>query len=168
MRANCIHADPKKAGSTSCCLSVTNRKSHTLRTGGESCHSFAVTHPPSEIEWITTKFSKIVNLYTLLESLEGDPKAPHILINVSLADLRQLMVDTIDATRERLLPLFIRAEEDKLLTKKEVATLLNICETSVWKLVKQGKLTSVNVGRSVRYRKSEVTDLLNTGAYGRT
>ena len=109
-----------------------------------------------------------MKLYSLLESLDSGPNAPNILIHVSLADLRQLVVDTIDATRERLLPLFIRAEEDKLLTKKEVATLLNICETSVWKLVKQGKLTSVNVGRSVRDRKSEVTDLLNSGAYGRS
>lgn len=51
-----------------------------------------------------------MNLYSLLQAAEADPSAPNILVSVPLADLRQLVIDTIDATRERLLPLFMKAE----------------------------------------------------------
>ena len=45
-----------------------------------------------------------MNLYNLLQASLSDPNSPNILLTVSLADLHQLVVDTIDATRERLLP----------------------------------------------------------------
>ncbi len=102
-----------------------------------------------------------IPLYSLLESLNRDANTPNIVLNVTLADLRQLMVDTIDATRERLLPIFMKAEEDKLLTAKEVADKLSICSTSVHNLKVKGSLTPVKVGRSTRYRQSEVNELLN-------
>lgn len=103
-----------------------------------------------------------IPLYSLLDSLSRDANAPNIVLNVTLADLRQLMVDTIDAMRERLLPIFMKAEEDKLLTPKEVADRLGICCTSVHNLKVKGSLTPVKVGRSTRYRLSEVNELLNT------
>ena len=102
-----------------------------------------------------------ISLFTLLESANADSNAPNIVLQVTLADLRQLMVDTIDATRERLLPLFMKAEEDRLLTKNEVCEKLGIKPTSVWNLTKRGKLTPIKVNNSTRYRQSEVNDLLN-------
>lgn len=102
-----------------------------------------------------------MNLYNLLQVSLSDPNSPNILLTVSLADLHQLVVDTIDATRERLLPIFMKAEEDRLLTKKEVCAQLGIGETSVWNLTKRGRLTPVKVNRSVRYRQSEVTAILD-------
>ena len=59
-----------------------------------------------------------VNLYNLIKASLSDSNSPNILLTVSLADLHQLMVDTIDATRERLLPLFMKASEDRLLSKE--------------------------------------------------
>lgn len=103
-----------------------------------------------------------MNLYSLLQAAEADPSAPNILVSVPLADLRQLVIDTIDATRERLLPLFMKAEEDRLLTKKEVCVQLGIGETSVWNLTKRGKLTPIKVNNSTRYRQCEVTAILNS------
>lgn len=103
-----------------------------------------------------------MNLYSLLQATLSDPNSPNIVLNVTLADLHQLVVDTIDATRERLLPLYMKAEEDRLLTKKEVCVQLGIGETSVWNLTKRGKLTPVKVNNSVRYRQSEVSDILNS------
>lgn len=103
-----------------------------------------------------------MNLYSLLQAAEADSSAPNILVSVPLADLRQLVIDTIDATRERLLPLFMKTEEDRLLTKKEVCSQLGIGETSVWNLTKRGKLTPVKVNRNTRYRQSEVTAILNS------
>jgi len=45
-----------------------------------------------------------LNLFDLLQASALDPDSPDILLNVRLSDLHQLVVDTIEATRERLLP----------------------------------------------------------------
>ena len=103
-----------------------------------------------------------VNLYNLLQASLSDPNSPSILLTVSLADLHQLVVDTIDATRERLLPLFMMASEDRLLSKDEVAKQLGIGLTSVHNLTKKGKLTVVKVNGATRYRQSEVSAIMDT------
>lgn len=103
-----------------------------------------------------------VNLYNLLQASLSDPNSPSILLTVSLADLHQLVVDTIDATRERLLPLFMKASEDRLLSKDEVAKQLGIGWTSVHNLTKKGKLTVVKVNGATRYRQSEVSAIMDT------
>lgn len=102
-----------------------------------------------------------VNLYNLLQASLSDPNSPSILLTVSLADLHQLVVDTIDATRERLLPLFMKASEDRLLSKDEVAKQLGIGLTSVHNLTKKGKLTVVKVNGATRYRQSEVSAIMD-------
>lgn len=103
-----------------------------------------------------------VNLYNLLQASLSDSNSPSILLTVSLADLHQLMVDTIDATRERLLPLFMKASEDRLLSKEEVAKQLGIGLTSVYSLTKKGKLTAVKVNGATRYRQSEVSAIMDS------
>lgn len=103
-----------------------------------------------------------VNLYNLLKASLSDSNSPNILLTVSLADLHQLMVDTIDATRERLLPLFMKASEDRLLSKEEVAKQLGIGLTSVYNLTKKGKLTAIKVNGATRYRQSEVSAIMDT------
>lgn len=102
-----------------------------------------------------------VNLYNLLQASLSDSNSPSILLTVSLADLHQLVVDTIDATRERLLPLFMKASEDRLLSKDEVAKQLGIGLTSVHNLTKKGKLTVVKVNGATRYRQSEVSAIMD-------
>lgn len=102
-----------------------------------------------------------VNLYNLLQASLSDPNSPRILLTVSLADLHQLVVDTIDATRERLLPLFMKASEDRLLSKDKVAKQLGIGLTSVHNLTKKGKLTVVKVNGATRYRQSEVSAIMD-------
>lgn len=103
-----------------------------------------------------------MNLYNLLKASLSDSNSLNILLTVSLADLHQLMVDTIDATRERLLPLFMKASEDRLLSKEEVAKQLGIGLTSVYNLTKKGKLTAVKVNGATRYRQSEVSAIMDT------
>lgn len=103
-----------------------------------------------------------VNLYNLLQASLSDSNSPSILLTFSLADLHQLVVDTIDATRERLLPLFMKASEDRLLSKDEVAKQLGIGLTSVHNLTKKGKLTVVKVNGATRYRQSEVSAIMDT------
>lgn len=101
-----------------------------------------------------------IPLYTLLESLKSDSSAPNIVLTVTLADLHQLVVDTIDATRERLLPLLIKANEERYLTPKEVAKQLGIGLTSVYNRIKDGKLKPIKMGKSTRFRQSDITAIL--------
>ena len=101
-----------------------------------------------------------MNLYSLLQSTQNSPDAPCINISVSLADLHQLVVDTIDATRDRLLPLFLKAEEDRLLTKKEVMEKFGVCHTTLWNWNKNKILIPVKVGKKVCYRQSDVERLI--------
>lgn len=103
-----------------------------------------------------------LNLFDLLQASTSDPDSPNILLTVSLADLHQLVVDTIESTRERLLPIFMKQEEDRLLTKKEVCAKLGIKETSVWNLTKKGKLNPSTVNNSPRYRLSEVNAIIES------
>ena len=103
-----------------------------------------------------------VNLYNLIKASLSDSNSPNILLTVSLSDLHQLMVDTIDATRERLLPLFMKASEDRLLSKEEVSKQLGIGLTSVYNLTKKGKLTAVKVNGATRYRQSEVSAIMDS------
>ena len=46
-----------------------------------------------------------LSLFEILQASSSDHNSPNILIPVSLSDLHQLVVDTIEATRERLLRL---------------------------------------------------------------
>ncbi|MBD5284016.1 MAG: hypothetical protein HDS31_05370 [Bacteroides sp.] len=39
-----------------------------------------------------------LSLFEILEEYTADPDSPNILLNVTLADLHQLVVDTIDTT----------------------------------------------------------------------
>lgn len=111
--------------------------------------------------YVSSNSETQVNLYNLLQASLSDPNSPSILLTVSLADLHQLVVDTIDATRERLLPLFMKASEDRLLSKDEVAKQLGIGLTSVHNLTKKGKLTVVKVNGATRYRQSEVSAIMD-------
>ena len=112
--------------------------------------------------YISFNSEKPVNLYNLNQASLSDSNSPSILLTVSLADLHQLVVDTIDATLERLLPLFMKASEDRLLSKDEVAKQLGIGLTSVHNLTKKGKLTVVKVNGATRYRQSEVSAIMDT------
>ncbi len=67
-----------------------------------------------------------MNLYSPLQASPTDPVSPNILLNVTLADLHQLIVDTIYATRDKLLPIYMKVEEAGIITKKEVYPRLGI------------------------------------------
>ena len=86
-----------------------------------------------------------LNLFDLLQASMSDPDSPNILLTVHLSDLHQLVVDTIEATRERILPLYMDAEKERPLTRKEVAEQLGVCETTVFNMARAGKLRSLKI-----------------------
>lgn len=101
------------------------------------------------------------SLYDLLQVSLSDPDSPNILLTVRLSDLHQLVVDTIEATRERILPIIMETEKDKPLTKKQAAEQLGVCETTVWNMVQSGKLHTFKVNGSTRYSQREIREIIN-------
>lgn len=53
-----------------------------------------------------------------------------------------------------------------LLTEREVIERLRIGRTTLWRLRRDGKLPSVNIGRAVRYRLTDVIELAENGTEG--
>ena len=102
-----------------------------------------------------------LNLFDLLQALMSDPDSPNILLTVHLSDLHQLVVDTIEATRERILPVYMDAEKERSLTRKEVAEQLGVCETTVYNMTKDGRLHPFKVNGSTRYSQREVNSIIN-------
>ena len=102
-----------------------------------------------------------LSLFEILQASALDPDSPDIILNVRLSDLHQLVVDTIEATRERLLPLYMEAVQDRSITKKEVAERLGVCETTVYNMAKDGRLHPFKVNGSTRYSLREVNSIIN-------
>ncbi len=49
---------------------------------------------------------------------------------------------------------------DELLTRKDLMQLFNVSQPTIIRLEAAGKLTPVHIGRSVRYRKSDIERLI--------
>ncbi len=57
----------------------------------------------------------------------------------------------------------IRAEnkQDELLTRQQVAGMLGITLTTLWNWNNKGILPTIKIGNKVRYRRSDIENLLN-------
>ncbi len=53
-----------------------------------------------------------------------------------------------------------KAENEILLTREETAKLLSISLVSLWSLTKENKLPVYHIGKSVRYKQSEILNCL--------
>jgi len=52
--------------------------------------------------------------------------------------------------------------EPLLLTVRETAAALALCEKSVWALTRDGKLPVVRIGRAVRYSRDDILTFIRT------
>lgn len=58
-------------------------------------------------------------------------------------------------------PAGVRGPEGRLLTVSEVADLLRINKSTVYRMAKQGRLPATRVGRQWRFRKSVLDGILD-------
>lgn len=54
-------------------------------------------------------------------------------------------------------------EIEGLLTVKEVAQMLNLCEMSVWRAAWRGEIESIKFRRARRFRPVVIRELMKTG-----
>jgi len=100
----------------------------------------------------------MTNLLELINSGVTD-----VTVNVKLADLVELIKQTIEAAKAELLPAMVSAAQEVLLTKKEVMEKFGVCHTTLWNLNKNKILIPViplKVGKKVCYRQSDVERLI--------
>ena len=61
----------------------------------------------------------------------------------------------------QLLNLHEALHSDQLLTFREAATILRISAHACWRLSKQGKLPTVRIGRSIRFRPGAIAPFIS-------
>lgn len=56
------------------------------------------------------------------------------------------------------------SEDDRLLSARDAAAILGICTRQIWKLRATGALPATRIGRSTRFRMSDLQRLVKEGA----
>lgn len=84
-----------------------------------------------------------------------NPNNPFDGIYKQLAELKELLTNQGNATVKK---------ESLLLTRKEAMDFLNIRDTTLWKLTRDGVLKSYKIGNRVMYKRPELLAALDTMA----
>lgn len=85
---------------------------------------------------------------------------PELTINVKLNDLLECNRHLIKETKEELEKQIAEANEESYPTVDEVATMLGVSKTTLWRWAKLKYLTPVEIGGKRRYKMSDVKRLL--------
>lgn len=81
--------------------------------------------------------------------------------NINSEDFKNEIINGVVEQMKNLSQNFTaKAEPDTLLTREETAKLLSISLVSLWSLTKQKTFPVYHIGKSVRYKKSEVLNAL--------
>ncbi|GAA4150752.1 hypothetical protein GCM10022217_04000 [Chryseobacterium ginsenosidimutans] len=89
-------------------------------------------------------------------------KEHSILIQASPEYLSELIVSGIREELKRIQLHFTeKSQNDELMTKKQVCNFLNCSSVSLWNWENKGMLNPVRLGRSIRYKKSDVEQFIS-------
>ncbi len=100
-----------------------------------------------------------------LKILQSNPElAKNITLQVAGNDLLAF-ADTLVKDTSAEVEARIQAENkpDELLTRQQVANMLGITLTTLWHWNNKGILPTIKIGNKVRYRMSDIENLLNKG-----
>ncbi len=86
---------------------------------------------------------------------------PELTIHVKLSDLIESNRQLIKETKEELEIQIAEANQESYPTVDEVATILRVNKTTLWRWNKQNYLSPVEIGGKRRYKMSDVKKLLN-------
>jgi len=85
---------------------------------------------------------------------------PDITINVKLGELLEMTEHCVQSTRKELEQQITDAATETYPSVEQVAKILNVDKSTLWRWNKQGYLTHIEVGGKRRYRMSDVKRVL--------
>ena len=94
----------------------------------------------------------------LYETLIGTDAT--LAITISGEELKEFIEDVMADARLQAESEIKAKQSEECIDKEEVKTLLRVCDTTLWKWAKRGKLVPQKVGSRNIYRKSDVLAVL--------
>ena len=85
----------------------------------------------------------------------------NVIISLPLAEFTALITETVQtalAAQPAPLPVALPADPNEFITRKEAAAFLRVSLPTLNDWTKSRKITGYRIGRSVRYRRSELAD----------
>jgi hypothetical protein len=84
-------------------------------------------------------------------------------VEIGINDLRQWHGEVIEDTRRKLEEAVISEKAETYPTPKQVAEMLNVDLTTIWRWKRKGYLIPIEVGGKRRYKMSDIKAILNGG-----
>lgn len=114
---------------------------------------------PPEVKPNQAAYEK--QMKNLIEILQKEKSS--IKLEVSGEDLLEFSNDLINHAKNELSAEIAEANKERYLTKDEVREICGVCDATLWHWNKKGYLKVIKVGNKVRYRMSDVRQILEGG-----
>jgi predicted DNA-binding transcriptional regulator AlpA len=96
--------------------------------------------------------------------LDLTKKIPILKVEISAAELLETVRNVTNETIERYEQQRQQQQPDRLLTRKQAAARLMVNETTIWRHVKRGYLSPVEVGGKRFFKQTQLDSILQKGA----
>lgn len=103
------------------------------------------------------------NIERKMNNLDLSALGADVNITLRVSDLRKAADELLTSAIERVRTELSIHPKDAYYTIKQVAELLSVDRTTLFRWQKGGYLIPIKVGGLVRYRKSDVEELINRG-----
>jgi predicted DNA-binding transcriptional regulator AlpA len=91
----------------------------------------------------------------------------NIKLEMSGEDLLVFSNDLINRAKSELSVEIAEARKERYLTRQEVKEICGVCDATLWHWNKKGYLKTIKVGSKVRYKMSDVRQILEGGSNGK-
>lgn len=90
-------------------------------------------------------------------------KGANVSLTVGVSDLNLFARAISEQTRLQIENEVAAQSTESYLTRQQVVNILNVDLSTLWRWTKRNYLNPVRVGGLVRYRKSDIDNILNSG-----
>ncbi|MDR0332440.1 MAG: helix-turn-helix domain-containing protein [Dysgonamonadaceae bacterium] len=91
----------------------------------------------------------------------------NIKLEMSGEDLLVFSNDLINRAKSELSVEIAEARKERYLTRQEVKEICGVCDATLWHWNKKGYLKTIKIGSKVRYKMSDVRQILEGGSNGK-
>lgn len=88
----------------------------------------------------------------------------NLTVSIGVTELREWHKEVISETRRELEQAVLSDKAESYPTVKQVAEMLNVDNTTLWRWNKKGYLKTIEFGGGRRYKMSDVKAIMNGGA----